>query len=90
MGQIVISKAIMADVCDERNIGYGMSIVLTAVSAGLVIGPTMAGFLVFPDHKYPGIFTKNNVFSRYGTYGIPYNIQSCLKNKKLFRLHSNI
>ena len=74
MGQIVISKAIMADVCDERNIGYGMSIVLTAVSAGLVIGPTMAGFLVFPDHKYPGVFTKDNVFSRYSIPRYPLYI----------------
>ena len=43
----------------------GLSMVMTAFSSGIAIGPSIGGFLVFPDETYPSVFTPGNIFSRY-------------------------
>lgn len=66
MGLIVACKSILSDRCDDTNIALGMSIIISSFSAGLIIGPSCAGFLVFPGEQYPSIFSKDNIFSKYG------------------------
>ena len=48
MGQPIIAKAILADFCDDSNMSFGISIVMTARLTGELIGPSLGGFLVFP------------------------------------------
>lgn len=65
MGIIIITKAILADACDDTNFTLGLSILISSFSAGLIIGPSVAGFLVFPAEQYPGVFSKDGLFGRF-------------------------
>lgn len=65
MGIIVITKAILANACDDTNFSLGLSILISSFSVGLVIGPSLAGFLVFPAEQYPGTFARDGIFGRF-------------------------
>nr|XP_047123303.1 protein ZINC INDUCED FACILITATOR-LIKE 1-like [Hydra vulgaris] len=58
LGLLGIAKAIITDMSDDSNLGVGMSLVFASFSLGLIIGPSMAGFLAFPAEKYPHLFQK--------------------------------
>ncbi|XP_047143251.1 uncharacterized protein LOC105849351 isoform X3 [Hydra vulgaris] len=60
MGIMVITKAYMSDICDDSNLATGMGVIFSGYNIGLVIGPSMAGFLVFPVEKYPKVFRKDH------------------------------
>ncbi len=47
-----ILRDMVMQICDETNQAAGMSIINTASGAGLVIGPTIGGFLAQPAAKY--------------------------------------
>lgn len=63
---IITTKSILADVCDNTNIALGMSILFSGGSFGIIIGPSMAGFLVFPCERFPNTFKKGSIFGRFG------------------------
>ncbi|XP_057299998.1 uncharacterized protein LOC130630496 [Hydractinia symbiolongicarpus] len=65
---IVISKSILADVCDDTNLTLAMSIAFTSSSIGFIIGPSLAGFLVFPCQQYPDFFQEGSFFERFGIF----------------------
>ena len=66
MGHIIISKAILADVCDDTTMALGLSVLLTASSVGGILGPIVGGFLVFPGQQYPHAISKENIFGKFG------------------------
>ena len=43
LGLAVISKSIVADICDDTNMSLGIAIVLSAFSTGLLLGPSLGG-----------------------------------------------
>ena len=47
MGLIVSSKSMLRSICDDSNMALGLSIIISSFSAGLIIGPSLAGeFLI--------------------------------------------
>lgn len=73
-------KAYAAEVCRKEHQGLGLSLVSTALSMGLIIGPSIGGFLAQPTQKYPGLFPKNSLFGRF-PYFLPclcVSMFSCL------------
>lgn len=66
MGLVAVSKSILVDLCDDTNVAIGMSLLISSFSAGLIIGPSVAGFLVFPAEQYPNVFKKDSLFGRFG------------------------
>lgn len=64
-GQIIVSKSILADVCDDSNMAFGLSVVMTSFTVGIVVGPSVGGFLVFPNENYPEVFKKDNIFTKF-------------------------
>ena len=47
MGLIVSSKSMLRAICDDSNMALGLSIIISSFSAGLIIGPSLAGeFLI--------------------------------------------
>ncbi|XP_047146406.1 uncharacterized protein LOC105844592 [Hydra vulgaris] len=65
MGIDIIAKAFMSDICDDSNLATGLSVAFLGYNVGLVIGPSMAGFLVFPVETYPKIFKKGSFFDTF-------------------------
>ncbi|XP_047144876.1 uncharacterized protein LOC105844703 isoform X2 [Hydra vulgaris] len=65
MGIVVITKAYMSDICDDSNLATGLGVVFSGYNVGLVIGPSMAGFLVFPVETYPKVFKKDSFFDTF-------------------------
>ncbi|XP_065663418.1 uncharacterized protein LOC136085811 isoform X2 [Hydra vulgaris] len=63
-GLIVISKSIISDISDDTNLSIGLSVIVSAMNIGYILGPSMAGFLVFPNEKYPNVFKKDPFFDR--------------------------
>ncbi|XP_057302548.1 uncharacterized protein LOC130636735 [Hydractinia symbiolongicarpus] len=66
LGISLISKSILANVCDDTNMVFGMSILFSTASVGFIIGPSIAGFLAFPSEQYPDTFPEDSVFGRFG------------------------
>ncbi|XP_047141801.1 uncharacterized protein LOC105846928 [Hydra vulgaris] len=64
MGLIVISKSIISDISDDTNLSIGLSVIVSAMNIGYILGPSMAGFLVFPNEKYPHVFKKDPFFEK--------------------------
>ena len=60
-------KAYAVEICRDEHQALGLSVVNTTWRVGLIIGPTIGGFLAQPADKYPRIFSKNSLFGR-----IPY------------------
>ncbi|XP_057298969.1 uncharacterized protein LOC130629680 [Hydractinia symbiolongicarpus] len=63
---IVISKSIMADLCDNSNMPLAMTILSSTSAVGLIIGPSVAGFVVFSSEQYPDVFSEDSIFGRFG------------------------
>lgn len=64
-GILVVAKAIVADVCDETNFPLGLSILVSANSLGLILGPGIGGYLAFPAEQYPNVFSINGIFGTF-------------------------
>ncbi|XP_047142705.1 uncharacterized protein LOC101239231 isoform X2 [Hydra vulgaris] len=62
VGLIVITKALIGDIANNSNLATGLSFIFAANNIGYIIGPSMAGFLVFPAEKYQKVFAKNGFF----------------------------
>ncbi|KAL6905684.1 hypothetical protein ACP4OV_003285 [Aristida adscensionis] len=64
-GLLAPIKAYCVEVCQTTHQALGLSVVNTAWGLGLVIGPTLGGFLAQPADKYPHIFSKDSAFGRF-------------------------
>ncbi|XP_065657526.1 uncharacterized protein LOC100214368 isoform X3 [Hydra vulgaris] len=64
LGLIGITKVIITDVSDDSNLGVGLTFMFASYNLGLIVGPSMAGFLAFPAEKYPHLFYKDSFISR--------------------------
>ncbi|XP_047123403.1 uncharacterized protein LOC100214368 isoform X1 [Hydra vulgaris] len=64
LGLIGITKVIITDVSDDSNLGVGLTFMFASYNLGLIVGPSMAGFLAFPAEKYPHMFYKDSFISR--------------------------
>ncbi|XP_066360358.1 protein ZINC INDUCED FACILITATOR-LIKE 1-like [Miscanthus floridulus] len=64
-GLLAPIKAYCVEVCQTEHQALGLSIVNTAWALGLIVGPTLGGYLSQPTEKYPHIFSKDSVFGRF-------------------------
>merc|ERR1719494_366866 len=64
-GVIVAAKAIIFDACDETNQAFAMTIVVTAWSLGMMIGPRLSGFFVFPAERWPKIIPSDSILGKF-------------------------
>jgi len=64
-GIVISCNAIVNDIADETNSAFGMAILTSSFSTGLIFGPSIGGFLVFPAERFPDIFTEGSIFSKY-------------------------
>ncbi|KAF3441419.1 hypothetical protein FNV43_RR15333 [Rhamnella rubrinervis] len=58
-------RAYASEICRKEYQSVGMSIISTSWGIGLVIGPSLGGFLAQPAEKYPNIFSKESLFGRF-------------------------
>ena len=65
MGHLIILKSILADVCDDSNLSWGLGVISNSYSTGFIVGPSVTGFLVFPAVQYPDMFASDGVFGRF-------------------------
>ena len=65
MGHFILFKSVLAEVFDDTNMALGLSIIMTALDVGSIIGPSIGGFLVFPAEQFPRVFSKENIFGRF-------------------------
>ena len=65
MGMSAVAKSILVKVSDRTNVSLAISIFYSAWTIAFIVGPSVAGFLVFPVEQYPKVFSKNSVFAKY-------------------------
>lgn len=65
MGINVATKALTNEICDDTNQEFGITILTSSYSTGLVIGPSIGAYLAFPVVQYPKLFTEGSPFGRY-------------------------
>lgn len=58
-------KAYASEVFREEYQALGLSTVSSAWGIGLIIGPSLGGFLAQPAEKYPSIFSEESLFGRF-------------------------
>ncbi|GAB2234147.1 hypothetical protein Drorol1_Dr00003384 [Drosera rotundifolia] len=58
-------RAYASEICREEHRALAISVVSTSRGIGLVIGPAIGGFFAQPAEKYPNLFPKNSLFSRF-------------------------
>uniref|UniRef100_A0A2P2JQ36 Major facilitator superfamily (MFS) profile domain-containing protein n=4 Tax=Rhizophora mucronata TaxID=61149 RepID=A0A2P2JQ36_RHIMU len=58
-------KAYASEVFREEHHALGLSTISTSWGIGLIIGPSLGGFLAQPADKYPTIFSKDSLFGRF-------------------------
>lgn len=76
-GMIIALKATVFALCDETNNSLGMAIVLCSFQIGLIIGPAVGGYLVFPAESFPNTFSKDSIFGRFPFF-LPILINSII------------
>jgi MFS family permease len=68
-------KAYASEICSPESQAYGLNVVSTTWSLGLIIGPAIGGFLARPAINFPGIFSENSIFASY-PYLLPALVQA--------------
>ncbi|CAN4111352.1 unnamed protein product [Withania somnifera] len=58
-------RAYSAEIFREEYQALGMSTISSAWGIGLIIGPSLGGFLAQPAEKYPAAFSKDSIFGRF-------------------------
>lgn len=60
-------KSLASEVCakDEQTQATAMTLVMSSASVGLIIGPTIGGWLSEPVEKYPEMFSPSGLFGRF-------------------------
>ncbi|XP_050408117.1 uncharacterized protein LOC126823364 [Patella vulgata] len=55
-GIVGTAKAVLYEISDDTNQAIGMSTISLAWGSGLILGPTLGGWLASPAKKYPNLF----------------------------------
>nr|GMC93661.1 protein ZINC INDUCED FACILITATOR-LIKE 1-like isoform X1 [Ipomoea batatas] len=58
-------KAYVAELFHQEHQALGMSMISISWGIGLVIGPSLGGFLSQPAEKYPSVFSPDSLFGRF-------------------------
>ncbi|CAM0874384.1 unnamed protein product [Alopecurus aequalis] len=58
-------RAYAIEVCRPEHQAIGLSLVSTAWAVGLIVGPTIGGYLAQPTEKYPKLFPVDSLFGRF-------------------------
>ncbi|KAH7522543.1 hypothetical protein FEM48_Zijuj07G0149600 [Ziziphus jujuba var. spinosa] len=74
---LVKGQVYASEVCRKEYQSMGMSMVNTSWGIGLVIGPSLGGFLAQPAEKFPTSFSKESLFGRF-PYLLPCLLVSIL------------
>ncbi|KAL8594413.1 hypothetical protein ACOMHN_018121 [Nucella lapillus] len=64
-GTVGVAKTVLYDVSDNTNQAFSMSILSIAWGLGLILGPTIGGYLALPATKYPSVFSPQGFFADY-------------------------
>ncbi|CAN6326192.1 unnamed protein product [Urochloa humidicola] len=64
-GMLAPIKAYSIEVCRPEHQSLGLSVVSTAWGTGLVVGPSIGGYLARPAQQYPNMFTSKSTFGRF-------------------------
>ncbi|KAG0520638.1 hypothetical protein BDA96_08G091200 [Sorghum bicolor] len=64
-GMLAPIKAYSIEICRPEHQALGLSIVSTAWGLGLIVGPSIGGYLAQPARQYPNIFSEKSVFGRF-------------------------
>lgn len=64
-GTVGVAKTVLYDVSDNTNQAFHMSIISIAWGSGLILGPTIGGYLALPARKYPNTFSPNGFLADY-------------------------
>ncbi|KAF8725443.1 hypothetical protein HU200_019965 [Digitaria exilis] len=64
-GMLAPIKAYSIEICRPEHHALGLSIVSTAWGIGLVVGPSIGGYLARPAQQYPNIFSDKSTFGRF-------------------------
>lgn len=64
-GTVGTAKTILYDVSDNSNQAFSMSMISVAWGSGLILGPTLGGYLALPAEKYPSVFPPDSIFGRH-------------------------
>ncbi|PUZ63371.1 hypothetical protein GQ55_3G062300 [Panicum hallii var. hallii] len=64
-GMLAPIKAYSIEICRPEHHALGLSIVSTAWGIGLVVGPSIGGYLARPAQQYPNMFSDESIFGRF-------------------------
>lgn len=64
-GQYIVALALVADACDSTNKAVGVSICIASHCLGVTFGPSLGGFLAFPNQRFPDVFGKIGLFKSF-------------------------
>lgn len=72
-GVLNVSKSYLYERLDDTNSALGIAILTSCGSVGFILGPSVAGYLVFPIEQYPDVFSKQSIFNTFPIL-LPYLI----------------
>ncbi|CAL5097737.1 unnamed protein product [Urochloa decumbens] len=64
-GMLAPIKAYSIEICRPEHHALGLSVVSTAWGIGLIVGPSIGGYLARPVQQYPGMFSDKSIFGRF-------------------------
>ncbi|CAL4911044.1 unnamed protein product [Urochloa decumbens] len=64
-GMLAPIKAYSIEICRPEHHALGLSVVSTAWGIGLVVGPSIGGYLARPAQQYPNMFSDKSIFGRF-------------------------
>ncbi|CAM6099124.1 unnamed protein product [Calypogeia fissa] len=68
-------KAYASEICSPESQAWGLNVVSTTWSLGLIVGPAIGGFLSRPVVNFPGFFSEDSIFASY-PYLLPALVQA--------------
>ncbi|KAK3606556.1 hypothetical protein CHS0354_041517 [Potamilus streckersoni] len=69
-GTVGTAKTVLYEISDNSNQAVGMSIIAVAWGSGIILGPTVGGYLASPTIRYPDVFSSDG-FLRDFPYILP-------------------
>ncbi|PWZ29891.1 Protein ZINC INDUCED FACILITATOR-LIKE 1 [Zea mays] len=65
-GMLAPIKAYSIEICRPEHHALGLSVVSTAWGLGLIVGPSIGGYLAqVPARQYPNVFSEESIFGRF-------------------------
>ncbi|KAJ1256588.1 hypothetical protein BS78_K000800 [Paspalum vaginatum] len=97
-GMLAPIKAYSIEICLPEHHALGLSVVSTSWGLGLIVGPSIGGYLAQPTQQYPNIFHNKSIFGRF-PYLLPclcisvfaaIVLVSCIWLPETLHMHKNI